>query len=200
MDPIIIILPIVLVAFIVAIGVPLTLTLKKLFWRPQEKISGFETRQVRANGLFKPEEVAEVFHIFEECWNEKIEKRNLKPVFDKINIFWKNEPIDLGQEYTVSGKTFSKATGLTRTKKDVDVWVYNTKRIQENGQNKIVPKDREEIKISSTALAHELIHIVLWQVEGDPDADHEGSLYTGWTKEHTDVEIETNKRLKEKGL
>jgi len=200
MDPIIIILPIVLVAFIIAIGVPLTLTLKKLFWRPQEKIPGFETRQARVNGLFKPEEVAEVFRIFEECWNEKIEKINLKPVFDKINIFWKNDPIDLGQEYAINGKTFSKATGLTRTKKDIDVWVYNTKRIQEDGKNKIVPKDKEEIKISSTALIHELIHVVLWQTKGDPDADHEGNLYSGWTFKHSELESLANRKLKEKGL
>jgi hypothetical protein len=47
-----------------------------------------------------------------------------------------------------------------------------------------------EIKTSqiwSSALVHELIHIMIWRsnnVHGDPD--HEGSEFSGWSKQHTD--------------
>lgn len=186
--PEVIIIPIVGISFIIAIGVPSTLILKKLFWRPKERIPGFETRQSSVNSLFPPEVTAQALRIFIECWFDMIDKKNTRKAINKLNIYWKKDPIDLGQEYTVNGKTFSKASGLTRTKKDIDVWVFDKN------------KSPEEIKISGTALIHELIHVALWELEGDPDADHEGNLYKGWTEKHSQLEREANKRLKEKGL
>lgn len=41
-------------------------------------------------------------------------------------------------------------------------------------------------QIWSSALIHELIHIIIWRknkVHGDPD--HEGSQFSGWSKKHT---------------
>ncbi len=34
--------------------------------------------------------------------------------------------------------------------------------------------------------AHELVHIALWSINKDPDDDHEGPKYPGWTKEHNE--------------
>tara|TARA_Y100000310_G_C20435039_1_gene693332 strand:- start:224 stop:667 length:444 start_codon:yes stop_codon:yes gene_type:complete len=56
-----------------------------------------------------------------------------------------------------------------------------------------------EIKTSqiwSSALAHELIHIIIWRknnVHGDPD--HEGNEFSGWTKKHTNFIKTFNKHL-----
>jgi len=56
-----------------------------------------------------------------------------------------------------------------------------------------------EVKTSqiwSSALVHELIHIIIWRkniVHGDPD--HEGKEFSGWTKEHTKLIERINKIL-----
>ena len=56
-----------------------------------------------------------------------------------------------------------------------------------------------EIKTSqiwSSALIHELVHIVIWRqnnVHGDPD--HEGKEFSGWTKKHTQLIKKINKIL-----
>lgn len=184
----ILIVSIVGVAFAIALIAPISVVCFRMFWRPTEKIPLFGTRQASVGGLFKPEETMQALLIFKECWSTMIDKRDLKPALDKLNIFWKKEPIDLKRAYTIDGKTFSKAAGIARTKKDVDVWIYDK------------DKKPEEVKISGTALVHELIHVILWNLNGEPDPDHEGPTYEGWTKAHTELEEEVRKRLREKGL
>jgi hypothetical protein len=184
----IILLWLVLFSFVIAIGFPIYFILSKLYSRPRGEVKGYKARQKTASGFFSSEETGKALDIFSEVWNEIIGKENLKIVFDNLNIYWKKEPIDLGQSYVINGKTFSMASGLTRTKKDIDVWIFDK------------DKEKEQIKISDTAFAHELVHIALWNIEGDPDADHEDKLYSGWKKKHTEVERITNIRLKEKGL
>lgn len=183
----------VFLAFLFALGMPLFFTFKKLFERPKEKVIDYNARQQTVNGLFSPKITSEALKIFEYVWNDKIDKQNLKIIFDKLNIYWKKDPIELGQTYTINGKKISMASGLTRTKKDIDVWIYDVKKGAKE-------KKKEEIKISDTAFVHELIHIALWNLEGDPDADHEGNLYKGWYDKHTEVERTVNLLLKEKGL
>lgn len=195
-----IIVPVVLLGFLVAIGVPVVLIIKKLFWRPSEKIPDFNTRQQRSGEFFEPHITSQALKIFQECWKEYIDDRDIKKVLDQVNIFWKKDPIHLGQEFIINGHKVSMASGLTRTKKDIDVWIYDHFRRQINGDNVVLRKEKEEIKISDTAFAHELIHITLWHLEGEPDADHEDDYYSGWTKKHTEVERQTNLRLKQKGL
>lgn len=184
----IILIFLVLFSFGIAIGFPTYFILRKLYTRPEGKIHGFETRQEMIGSFFSSEETGKALSIFQEVWNKKISGDNLKPILDKLNIYWKKEPIKLGQTYIINGKKISMASGLTKTKKDIDVWIYDK------------DKEEQEIKISGTAFAHELIHIVLWNLEGDPDADHEDNLYKGWTSKHTEVERLVNMELKKKGL
>lgn len=190
----------VVVGFLVSIGVPASVAIRQLYWRPKEEIPFYGARQESVDGFFEPEHVKDVFDAFQESWDEVIGKRNLKNIFSKLNIYWKKEPISLGQEYVINGKKFSKASGLTRTKKDIDVWIYNHTRKFIDGKEVITNKQPSDIKISDTALAHELVHVVLWHIEGDPDADHEDGFYAGWTRNHTEVERRTNFKLKQKGL
>lgn len=198
--PAFLILVCVVVGFLVSIGVPASVALHKIYWRPKEEIPFYGARQESVNGFFEPEKVKAVFDTFQETWNEVIGEQNLKNIFSKLNIYWKKEPISLGQEYVINGKKISKATGLTRTKKDVDVWIYDHIKKEIDGEKVLEKKNPSDIKISDTALAHELIHVVLWHLEGDPDADHEDGFYAGWTRNHTEVERRTNTRLKQKGL
>ena len=62
-----------------------------------------------------------------------------------------------------------------------------------------------EIKTSqiwSSSLAHELVHIIIWKqnagIHADPD--HEGSEYSGWSKQHTSFIKSFNKMLLEKEI
>lgn len=178
----------VLFSFVIAIGAPAYFMINALFGRPKEKVTKYKAKQERALELFTPEITGEALFLFQKAWNEKIKEQDLTPIFNKLNVYWKKDPIDLGQSYVINGKTFSMAAGLTRTKKDIDVWIFDK------------DKKPDEIKISDTAFAHELVHIALWSLEGDPDADHEAKMYKGWTEKHTEVEKLTNTYLKEKGL
>jgi hypothetical protein len=198
--PAFLILVCVVIGFLVSIGVPASVAAHKLLWRPKEIIPKWNARQQSVEGFFQPEQVSVLFDVFAECWNEIIGPQDFKKIFSQLNLYWKKDPISLGQEYVINGKKVSKATGLTRTKKDVDVWIFNHYKETIDGKVVITNKKIEDIKISSTALAHELIHVALWHIEGDPDADHEDSLFAGWTKKHSEVERQTNLRLKQKGL
>ena len=45
----------------------------------------------------------------------------------------------------------------------------------------------QDAPICKTSLIHELVHIALWNLMPDSggDADHEGTKYLGWSREHT---------------
>ena len=41
-------------------------------------------------------------------------------------------------------------------------------------------------RLCDSALVHELVHVAIWSVKGsDPDPDHEGLTFSGWTVGHT---------------
>jgi hypothetical protein len=51
--------------------------------------------------------------------------------------------------------------------------------------------------ICDSSLIHELAHIIIWSTIGNRgDPDHEGSKFNGWTKEYTELIIETNEMLR----
>lgn len=54
-------------------------------------------------------------------------------------------------------------------------------------------------KISSSSLVHELVHISLWAKYNTPDADHEGTVHMGWTKDHTEFISSVRLELKMSG-
>ena len=57
---------------------------------------------------------------------------------------------------------------------------------------------RDDKKIHSSSLIHELVHISIWAKHrwSHGDADHEGDKYKGWTKKHTLFIHEINNMLK----
>ena len=60
--------------------------------------------------------------------------------------------------------------------------------------------DRHE-RICESALAHELVHAVLWNTSGKHgDPDHLGPIYHGWTPDHSAIIQRTNKALCELGI
>jgi hypothetical protein len=53
------------------------------------------------------------------------------------------------------------------------------------------------IHLGQTAFFHELVHLMLWHTQGDPDPDHEGDAWAGWNPEHSELIEELNKRWRE---
>lgn len=51
-------------------------------------------------------------------------------------------------------------------------------------------------RMSESALIHELVHLALMATNGHPDTDHEGSAYTGWTRRHSHMIVETEQMLR----
>ena len=55
--------------------------------------------------------------------------------------------------------------------------------------------------ICHTALAHELVHIIIWRTQKvHADPDHEGTEFSGWTKKHTRLIKRINSQLCELGI
>lgn len=54
-------------------------------------------------------------------------------------------------------------------------------------------------KLSSTALAHELVHIALWRHELSPDHDHASGVGP-WTLAHDDLVVAAEMAMREAGL
>jgi len=50
----------------------------------------------------------------------------------------------------------------------------------------------ERGKLSDTALAHELVHVALLAVNGDPDRDHLGDEHKGWNWMHENLIFEVS--------
>ena len=92
--------------------------------------------------------------------------------------------------YSVEGKKFENARLRGATMGPSLVYVFQSKE----------GPDRHE-RICESALAHELVHAVLWRKNGDHgDPDHLGPVYRGWTPDHSAVIQRTNEALCELGI
>jgi hypothetical protein len=68
-----------------------------------------------------------------------------------------------------------KARGWTPSPKHIVVAIWN------------------DAALGHTAFFHELTHVALWVLYNEPDPDHEGEKYAGWTAEHTAMISELKK-------
>ena len=114
----------------------------------------------------------------------------VRKTFEKLLITWKNhesEPIYSG--YTIDGFLLQKIRVRGSTVSSKTIHIYQAPY----GQSR---HDR----ICESALIHELVHVVLWNVYGHGDPDHLGSKYRGWTRSHELIIQRSNKALCELGI
>ena len=109
--------------------------------------------------------------LFVENYAEEFNMTNQKvwSLLTSLNIELSAIPRTVSGAYSINGKYISSVpvSGLAISKDYIWVEIRTS-------------------QIWSSSLAHELIHIIIWrtnQVHGDPD--HEGPLFSGWSKEHT---------------
>ena len=122
--------------------------------------------------IYKKQAMSNVINLFVERYSAEFDlsKKRVWQLLENLSIEVSSIPKTVKNVYDVNGNFLSEDTpivGLAINKNNI--WV--------------------EIKTSriwTSALAHELVHIIIWRVNlvhGDPD--HEGNMYTGWTKKHT---------------
>jgi len=124
--------------------------------------------------------------IFYNMWVEKFDDPGLVvyKALDTMLIEWGNDPRHVKAAYDMQGnlKKNARVIGLCLTKSII--WV-----------------ERDEWNnIYNSALIHELVHAALWAEVGEPDADHEGKVYKGWTQTHTKFIEEVNEVLLMMGI
>lgn len=114
----------------------------------------------------------------------------VKNVFDDLLITWKNETT-YHNGYSVDGRKFINAKLRGATLGPGLVYIF---------QSEVGSVDRHS-RICESALAHELVHAVLWKINGKHgDPDHLGHVYRGWTPDHSAIIQRTNEALCELGI
>lgn len=156
-------------------------------------IPGFDnTWQIVENcDVYPREKTAIALRVFLGEWeavlgNSEFARRS----FDELIITWKNNEAEaIYSGYTIDGFLVENVRVKGSTLNSNTIHIYQ----EPYGQNK-------HERVCESALAHELIHVVLWKIYGHGDPDHLGSKYRGWTHSHSLIVQRTNKALCELGI
>ena len=127
--------------------------------------------------------------VFYVHWEKTFGDRNkkVKKALNGLMIEWSNKRrLVKAQGWTTDGRKINKGYINGATLAPGYIWV----------------RVRGDKKVSSSSLVHEMVHVSLWAVDphGRGDADHEGSMYYGWTRKHTELIKKVNNALKQIGL
>ena len=122
--------------------------------------------------VFDTQKLSEAVHIFAREYSESfdLEKQLVINKLAGLKITVSAIPRTVRAAYDINGKFLEKevpVNGLALDKNNIWVEVKTS-------------------KIHHSALAHELVHIIIWRDQvyhGDPD--HEGEQFSGWSKKHT---------------
>lgn len=150
-----------------ALGIPTFLILRaRLSWSRLPNTRAY----IRGDGP-PPASQDEALTAFAKAWRERgfTGADGLLKAFGRLHISW--EP---GQFFTRPGLWDKageplKMRGLTMSPKQIIVAIW------------------DGALLGDVALFHELTHVALWVTKGEPDADHKGDRYPGWTEEHDDM-------------
>lgn len=205
-----IILAIVLGVGILSFGLGLPaliwITSKKIwypeFLRPNGRIEDFPG--IRFEGRFSAEEVNEGIQVFRKLWI-KHEGGSLEfaSMFNFLDIRFTDRVIVTkyrGEDMLANGIADSRYRIRVNDRSTRVLRDENGGFIKESGQYASAPIDKDKIKISRTALGHELIHIGLWWTKNEPDHNHDKPAPDAWLEVHNTIEKEWHIIMKEKGL
>jgi len=154
------------------------------------KIPGFgEAYQVvKSCDDFNRRKTSIALKVFLDEWRKQFgDSHRARRAVDKIMIMWERSPTpEYRSGYSMDGIYFNRAKvrGIAVSKSVVSIFY----------DNETTPR------ICQTALAHELVHSILWNRWGHGDPDHLGKRYPGWTKKHNVVIQNTNEVLCNLGI
>jgi|10_taG_2_1085330.scaffolds.fasta_scaffold240155_1 hypothetical protein len=134
---------------------------------------------------YKSEKVYEAIQYFVEefAYEFEVEEKFVWTMLSGLRIQFSAIPREAKNVYDVHGKFYEEhpVSGLALNKNWI--WVETRTRY-----------------ICESSLAHELAHILIWRTQGTHgDPDHEGSEYSGWTEQHTELIKLVNEALCELG-
>ena len=137
--------------------------------------------------IFKEQKLSQAIVLFIEEYADKFEIKETEvwEMLRGLHIEVSAIPRSVSSAFDIKGKSVSDVpvSGLAFSTKHI--WVEITTS-----------------QIWATSLTHELIHVIVWVqnsgVHGDPD--HEGSKFSGWSKEHTVFIKRFNQKLLENDI
>mgnify|MGYP003140228261 FL=1 len=140
--------------------------------------------------LYPREKTAIALRVFLGEWHAVLGSSwPVKRAFKDLLITWRKDTT-YHSGYTEDGRKFENVRLRGATMGPGLVYVFQNTD----------PRDRHE-RICESALAHELVHAVLWRVNGKHgDPDHLGPIYRGWTPDHSAIIQRTNEALCELGI
>lgn len=129
--------------------------------------------QVGEREFFSPEEVSEFIDLFYDIWLENIGDPEgvLRLALDRLVIAWQVE------KWMINGSAFSEDGIPVKGQFLVLGLTYGPTLIAVSADE----------NLSETSLAHELVHLALWNLhpESKGDPDHLGSKYDFWSYKHS---------------
>ena len=150
-------------------------------------IPGFYgTWQVVDNcSVYPREKTAIALRVFLGEWEAVLGSSwGVKKTFKNLLITWSNRDTR-HNGYSVDGTKFENRRLRGATMGPGLIYVFQAAH----------GPDRHE-RICESALAHELVHAVLWTMNGrHGDPDHLGPVYRGWTPDHSAIIQRTNEAL-----
>lgn len=151
-----------------------------------EPIPGYvNSQQVKAGRFYDGSDTAVALDIFYDRWTHEYGQHDeVLDVLQNLCITWEPYPFVVAGLGTDEDGLPNRAAGLTD--KEDEFQDPCTFRVYIGPKPDDPDKDRS---IGRTAFFHEIVHIMLWVVDGYPygDPDHEGDAYEGWTVEHNDL-------------
>lgn len=149
-----------------------------------EPIPGYSNAGQKVIGdYFDAERTSIAMDIFYDKWVEKSEDYDeVASILSGVCVKWEPYPWIVESLGNYEDGVPKRAAGLTESRRLVRVFI---------GENEDSLGNEIERTISATALWHELVHLTLWNLNDEPDPDHEGSSYSGWETDETQVIIDS---------
>ena len=144
--------------------------------RIEEKENSF---QEKVGSYYDSSIVNVALNIFEEEWsNEWGNNEDVNNAVNNLCIVWEPYLFELSNGGETKEGLPKLYSGVTEDIGRVRVFIS------------------EQREIDRTALIHELVHVMLWRVNDEPDPDHESDKYRGWTDKHNDFIRSVNAKIK----
>jgi len=152
------------------------------------KVPGFPSvwQVVNSCDEYPREKTAIALQIFRQTWKSVMgSSLAVDAVYGDLLISWQGTSAETYSGFGHDGIYYTNISlkGVTLSESNVVIF-----------QSDAGP-DRHT-RICESALAHEIVHAVLWRINGEHgDPDHLGPKYPGWTVNHSLIIQETNKHL-----
>lgn len=139
-------------------------------------IPGFgNSQQAMIGDYYDSDKTSQALDIFYDFWTDKFgNHKKTEEILSDICLRWEPFPFMVDGIGTTEDGIPNRANGFTESRTSIVVYIGKS-----TGEQTRI--------ISNTSLFHEIVHIMLWNLYGEPDPDHEEKAYSGWDLMHTQI-------------